>query len=118
MSAVAGPTDQTLLRQHAVHFAVASTTNDNVAAVERWQRRRDLTFRARTLRQPSWGCHILQLSSQTARMCGRKDDLVAVRILNDRRADLIGAGHLIGRNTLLLEVIELFIEIRDCERDR
>ena len=49
------------------------------------------------------------------RMRGRKHDLVAVGILNDRSADLSSAVHLIGRNPLPLQVIELFIEIRDRE---
>ena len=43
----------------------------------------------------------------------RKDDLVAVWILNHCSADLIGTSDLIGRNSLLLEIIELLIEIRD-----
>jgi len=50
-------------------------------------------------------------------MRDRKDDLVAVWILNHCSADLIGTGHLIGRNSLLLEIIELFIEIRDRQGD-
>ena len=42
-----------------------------------------------------------------------EDDLVSVRILNDCSAHLLSAVHLIRRNTLLLEIIELLIEIRD-----
>jgi CheY-like chemotaxis protein len=63
----------------------------------------------------SWSA--CSLSSETARMRSRKNDLVSVRILNDCSADLIRTGHLIGRNSLLLEVIELFVEIRDRQCD-
>ena len=47
-----------------------------------------------------------------------EDDLVAVRILDDCSAHLWSAADLIGRNTLLLQVIELLVEIRHRQGDR